>query len=253
MKQTAIDKRKQELQLQIALLEEQKKANEVFHKAPQNIKRILIAQDIIDAIKLKKYKPTTGTFVEFTNKNNVAIDDEEYAGLSVQEALLDNSFGTCDVCMIGSCFLSATKMNSDFKVKNDKDGDPNLYIGNKAFAEQMLKYYTAEQIFLMELAFEKGKGVFGLSFPGTCGPYGEDLESNDGINRVISALEDNKKFELTAIFEFHKEFQKLDFSSDKLREQTIKALRFSEKYSSDEKRLIALQRNIIKNNGELIF
>jgi len=92
-------------------------------------KRVEIAKDVLKQIKANKYRPTSGVWVMDANGNEVsdliyrARDKDCYAVVDLKKDVVCKLNGECDVCALGSLFVSAidkfnhTKLNAGYCVE----------------------------------------------------------------------------------------------------------------------------------------
>ena len=197
-----------------------KKRNDVFKKATTSQKRVLIAKDVIDQILAKRFNPKRGFWVRFRNERKL----EDVVESSLQEKFLDNTIPSCDCCALGGLMMSCTLYNNnekvgdviasaddtagilpfDFKSNQDFDIGFNLTDRRKGFDNGFGKIFSKNQLKLIEMSYEKGRGWF------------------DSDRVYIDS------------------------------ELVAKAIRFGRQHRSNNSRLIAIMKNIVKNNGEFI-
>jgi hypothetical protein len=122
---------------------------------------------------------------------------------------------TCQVCAVGALFLSTVAMKNKFEFKLDPDGI-DLDFSVKDLINRLLPVFPAEQLFLIENAFETGGGSFST-------PY------------------DSKYF-----------LGLTDLQIEDLAPSNAAAIKFGSKYKTDKGRLKAILNNIIANDGEFI-
>lgn len=123
-----------------------RRANARYNKASAAGRRVLIAKDALKQITDKKYNVQTGVFADFWN-----LDPEQ--GAQLQPLLHDPKAPVCEVCGIGSLFLSAVRMRNDYKLCENQ-------CGTDSDALHQLKEFDIEQRRLIEMAFESGKGYY---------------------------------------------------------------------------------------------
>ena len=127
-------------------------------------KRVEIAKDVLKQIKANKYKPTSGIWVSDADGNEVndliyrARDKDWDAPVDLKKDVVCQLNGKCDVCALGSLFVSAidkfnhTKLNPncsvDFTEHQDSDYNP------------LLKWFSAKQLLLIENTFENRYGAW---------------------------------------------------------------------------------------------
>lgn len=115
------------------------KWNEDFKKLTKAEKRVAIAQDVIAQIRAKKYVPETGAYVTF--RNNCELEEDD----SIQKNFDKVS---CNVCAIGSMFMSNVKFTNKFSMYevNNMDGTEQ--------ADILKKYFNLKDLALIEFVFE---------------------------------------------------------------------------------------------------
>jgi hypothetical protein len=123
--------------------------------------RIAIAKDVIAQIKAKKYNPSQGSWVDvvgenhfhdwlFENASNCDVDVRNYT----------KNIKKCNVCALGSLFVSAVNKYNNvygtyYTVSFDKVFDFKETNNNSP----LLRYFTINQIMLIEHTFEGGMGA----------------------------------------------------------------------------------------------
>lgn len=135
------------------------KQNAEFSKMTKPQKRVEVAKDLIDRIKLKQLIPQTQRMV-------VVETDFNDSNSSIKDTLNSCDITICNVCAKGGLFMSyigrVNKMKfSDIEDDNDVDGVEH---------KQLLKIFTVRQLALIELVFENDQYLYtdkdgkGLSF-----------------------------------------------------------------------------------------
>ena len=125
---------------------------------------------------------------------------------------------TCEACAIGACFLSIVN-----KINKLDIGNSEKEFSLREIYCHLIKVFSKQQIILIENSFECGSG--GLRING----YNGKLKFNQLVigRGVYNELKDTK------------------ISYDLLN----KAISFGRNYQKSEDRLVAIMKNIIKNNG----
>lgn len=139
-------KKSERIQLELKQI---KKRNKQFLNASPSEKRIMIAEDGLEQIKLKKYIAKSGTYFVSSKVLNV--------GISLQEELLTKQ-PVCTVCQIGGLFASCARVGNEINVTIPKDS--NLVSSIEAMYDTpmrtyLAKFFSSEQIILIESAFEE--------------------------------------------------------------------------------------------------
>lgn len=203
--------------------------NKRFQAADAAGKRVLIAQDVIAQVKLGKLQPKQGTWVttpEYVERADKAVGgsmgEEEFRVRSVREDFLTGVVGTCECCALGAMFMGCT-LNNNKTTAGDLDEVEYVlgnYVENREttgpLANGLNKFFSFEQLKLIEQAFEGGDGAFDIDLyrhPKT----GEHLDDP----RTPSAKE-------------------------------AKLLAWEKKYPNAKKRLVAIMKNIVDNNGTFV-
>lgn len=145
------------------------KRNKEFKAASPAEQRVLIAKDVIAQLKIGSFKPISGTFFKSRqmymmgdNYFNYHVEEDNF---SVQELVLSKKVNDCQCCALGSIALSCTLFKNKVKVSEiDYELDPSYVIegewqsGNSKL--QLDEIFSSEQLKLIEVAFERGKGYY---------------------------------------------------------------------------------------------
>src|ERR1700743_3631087 len=161
-----------------------KKNNENFEKLSASEQRILIARDVLAQLAAGKYKAKSGSWVqaEVPGRNyNLITEDERENNADLKEVFCE--LESCNVCALGGMFVSAVKNFNKLKfndlhhVKNyesdfdeygicnncgDREQDcncadsPDGDICLEDIQDYMSKFFSIDQLKLIELAFEQG-------------------------------------------------------------------------------------------------
>lgn len=124
------------------------KANAAYKKATPAGRRVLIAQDAIEQIKLQKVEVREGFFCDI---RRVLPDNGE---AQLQELLHDPDAPQCSGCALGTLFLSSVRMRNQFKVDAFSDPEGEII--------PLLKEFSQRQRELIEIAFEMGDGWYSV-------------------------------------------------------------------------------------------
>jgi hypothetical protein len=139
-----------------------RKSNAAFKKATKAEKRVMIAKDVLAQIKAKRYIPESGTWVDPNWNIRNEIDGTE----SVQKLFADRTIETCNVCALGSLFMSCTNLNNNTCVSDINYGGEGTEIGERiqdgdTLSNGLNKIFSKKQLQLIEVYFETGDGWFG--------------------------------------------------------------------------------------------
>ena len=214
------------------------KRNKLFAAADDAGKRVLIAQDVIAQIKLGKFNPVTGSWVDtYDYKHNVLaaagydlgnlspvtpLPDIDEDSRSVREDFFAGLTGTCSCCALGAMFMSCTLNNNKTTMADLNDVQYSLgeFVEDRVKSGPMknglTKFFSFAQLKLIEQAFEGGDGGWGI-----------DLYRNPRTgDHLVDAREPSP----------------------------VEARTFAwiEKYPKDADRLVAIMTNIVKNNGTFV-
>ena len=136
------------------VLAEIDRRNREFSNASPAERRVLLARDVIKHLDSAKLIANKGDWVKVPVSH---LPDE----LSLQVALLSDDAPTCQVCALGSLMVSCVLYQNQFTVADKRAG--RFVFGNvhPEKGESMLSsYFEADQLKLIELAFEGSTGWF---------------------------------------------------------------------------------------------
>lgn len=214
------------------------KRNKLFAAADAAGKRVLIAKDVIAQIKLGKFNPVTGSWVDAIDyRYNVFAaagynlenpsptmprPDINEESRSVREDFFAGLTGTCNCCALGAMFMSCT-LNNNKTTMADLD-EVQYALGDRIedrakdgpMSNGLTKFFSFAQLKLIEQAYECGNGGWGIDLwidPKT--------KSNLIERRQPTPTE-------------------------------AKILAWRNKYPNDAERLVAIMTNIVKNNGTFV-
>lgn len=192
---------------------------EQFNALPNNEKAVLVAKDVLVQIKAKIYIPYTGTYIHPND------------GFKFEGSIKKNfeKIPECKVCALGSMLMSSTHLGNILTtsdIGNSPDVD-DLRNSDKV-SELFSSIFTDKQLLLIETAFEGYSEFMDWSY------------SKTDIKRIY------KK-------DFRYEELSDRYSTETLTfDESLACEMFHRKYNDDDKRLNAICRNIIKNNGIFI-
>lgn len=154
--------------------------NRAFMRAGKKAKRLMIARDVLAALKAGRLVAESGTYFRGGTATEFVGD-----GADLQAALLNEP--QCVVCGIGAAFVCAAERFDKAKVEALDDG--------RAMRNVLKRYFSHEQVYDIENAFEEDRIVGGSwaaadHFDGTgCGDRDrlrcifENIIANDGTFR----------------------------------------------------------------------
>ncbi len=143
---------------------------ETFAKLGNAGKRVAIAKDVILQLNAKKIRAVTGNYLELNGVTRKELDNN--LGKDLRD-FLNKRKKPCLACALGSCFVSLTKIEDNFKLKEKH----LVYesIDDDDFRPRLNRIFGKEQIDMIESAFEisimTNSGV-----SDNWAPYGERTE-----------------------------------------------------------------------------
>lgn len=123
-----------------------KKRNAEFRAMPDDRKRVVIAQDVLAQIEMKRLVPTYGTYLTVPSECERKFGEYEFDELQLNDALSGTS---CQVCGIGSIFVAAIDRANGCTV-----GEMTSASDDEFMREYLSNWFSAEQLDLIETAFE---------------------------------------------------------------------------------------------------
>jgi len=116
-------------------------------------KRVAIARDVISQLQSKRLIPKPSHWVTVHSW----LTERPAAGVDLREELIKSS--GCTVCAMGAIFVSAVMREPDVKVSDDIMVGKRSEVANHGqIRSKLIKYFTDNQLKLIELAFERGRG-----------------------------------------------------------------------------------------------
>lgn len=195
--------------------------NKLFAAADNAGKRVLIAKDVIAQLKLRRFKAQSGAWVHFGtalhakwNKAQHITGNLNVLTESVREKFLANKMPSCSCCALGGMFMSCTLLNNRTTIQQ-----LNVASYDLGDAIESPETYADDGVFSNGLTTFFSTAQLKLiecAFEGTHGYFYKPLYP--GQQRAYAA-------------------------------STTAALTWYDKYPDAKKRLIAIMRNIIDNNG----
>jgi hypothetical protein len=120
--------------------------NQPLDRKPDWMQRVIIACDVIEQIKLGRYYVQSGRYVS-----------RDHIDAQLLRGSIKNNFdkiNNCQVCAIGSCFLSIVKFKNNVNFE-EIGGSWSDFVYTKKFRDLLLSFFSAEQLVLIEIAFEE--------------------------------------------------------------------------------------------------
>lgn len=161
-------KTKKKSKREIALNAEIKRRNAKFAKMKPAQKRMAIAEDVLLQLRKNKYSAEAGVYCdinlkEFISSKKFGLNDENPdKEIELQTLLLDGTIESCEVCAIGSMFMSKVALGNKCTILvetnwyNDERADIVVsQLDSSTLAIEHLKgIFTEKQLRYIEFAFE---------------------------------------------------------------------------------------------------
>lgn len=135
-----------------------------FSRLSKAAKRVAIAKDVIQQIKAGQFAIETGVWAEVNNNNAISSDVNQNMLLGRREPL------KCNCCAVGAAFLSSMRL---FNV-----AEFNEQVSEEYAFDQLERYFTYNQLRLIEQAFEIDEGA--------CHPDGPESDRAIELGRKYS-------------------------------------------------------------------
>jgi hypothetical protein len=129
--------------------------------------RIAIINDVLYQIDARRYNPHTNVWVRFSYGEIRGINGD----IQLRDAFKKELLVECDVCATGSLLMSLILFKNDVKMEdltcgtglqyaNRQSWQRNAKIDVTKVGKRLHKYFTPNQLRLIEIAFEGGTGFF---------------------------------------------------------------------------------------------
>ena len=169
--------------------------NEEFKKATKAQKRVMIAQDVLAQIKVKRYFPEQGEWVRLLwSDDQKSIDIKLDPNSSIKDAFKSKAINSCQVCALGGLFMSCTNLNNNTTVQDLED---ETYIGDLVADDDKIsnglnRIFTQGQLMLIESYFEGGVGYFkGYSYEKLLVTFFESFNDDERLKMIMQNIIDN--------------------------------------------------------------
>lgn len=160
------------------------KTNAKFKVMSPAQKRVAIARDVLEQIKLQKFIIERGNFAIV--RNGIYPDPEVFD----KKYLRSKEVIACDVCAIGACIISGIRLFN-------KVTFGEKYISPEESWNLVREFFSPQQAVLIENAFEKGGGAYNCDWSedeklpdvdtGTAEEFGE--QHDDDTERAVAIFE----------------------------------------------------------------
>lgn len=203
-----------------------------FYALPKNERAVLVAKDILEQIKVKRYKPHAGSYISDLEVKN------DYREGQINERF--NDIQHCEVCALGAMLLSSTHLGNkltfeDVNLDGVYDSSADISdLDHPKVKSLFTKIFTPYQLLMIETAFE------GYS----------NFEGNLWNDKVDYENLTKEQFEKEYSDESAVRVGRDVFGVNLSFSDVKKCQRFYENHSDSRKRLTAICKNIIKNNGK---
>lgn len=124
------------------------KKEKPFSKLSKPEKRVAIAKDVLEQLKLKIYTADSGRYVAYLR----FIDTENYPGKNEDIKTNFDKIQHCYVCAMGACLMSATKFAN--KLNFSDIGSTIGDLRNEKVKKLFSSIFDPKQLLMIEIAFE---------------------------------------------------------------------------------------------------
>jgi hypothetical protein len=188
-----------------------------FNRLSVNEKAVLVAEDVLLQISAKRYTPKRGSYLIVRG------------GYNFRGSIKDNfdTIQECQVCALGSMLMSSTHLGNLLTTEDLHHAPSSWEMRRSEKVTQLFNsIFTNKQLLMIETAFE-----------------GYSRFNQKTLTQIKTDYKKN----------FIYDEPNARYSKEKLTfDETLACEMFNRKYKDSEKRLKAICRNIIKNNGVFI-
>jgi hypothetical protein len=191
---------------------------------PKQERAIAVAKDVLKSIKRYKAIRTGKAFVKMYSPKT-KYKDGKYEDTEVEKIIEANKKDSkatakklqpyCEVCGLGACLMSVVTLENKFKFSG-LDGQYNNMIETDDMVRRLKAVFSMHQMYLIENAFERGRGYFQPSNVWNLDPHVNEKQ--------IEIWESSRQAAIT----------------------------FGKKYGAAADRLRAIMKNIIANEGVFV-
>lgn len=175
-------------------------------------KAVKIARDVLEQLRIKRLIAAAGTYCEVKTEQKDE-DIWDYQNKSFQEIYNTRQNVKCEVCAIGSLFVSLVHLEN---TETLEDVDSPKF---EALFERLSDVFHPRDLLLMEFVFEEGH----------CGELAESTYDRDENDDVLHGT-----YRFT-------------------RQELEKAKKYGEKQRDDHERLRVIMLNVIRNKGRFVL
>lgn len=185
--------------------------NQKFEQASDAEKRVMIAEDAITQLIARRFLAKPGTWA-------IIYCPDSQSETSLQKILDDsNKSIKCTCCGIGSLFLSQVRIENQYEISRENTGNYSMY--DYDMCPTLEKYFSREQLDLIEVAFEGRSATY--SVPRRAGCHTKYING-----RYVSGYNNEEDY--------------------------IKAVDFYCRLNDTGERLMTILNNIVKNKGTFV-
>ena len=191
-----------------------------FSQLSPEKKRVAIARDVLEQIRIGRYISNGGSYIDALLMKD-GKDKWDMSSLDIK-----SNFGkikNCKVCAMGACLMSITKFENKLDFYDIGNDIENL--NNEKTKILFQSIFSPEQLLLIERAFE-----------------GKSGGTTVGVN-IFSLSEDDFKNKINKCQKFYKKFELKPKKDATIKEKENRTR------LNHQNRMIAIMRNLIKNNG----
>lgn len=144
-----------------------KKDNLAFEKMSPAEKRVQIARDCLQQLASKRLVATQGSWLTGVNDISLFSNKDVKKDLELQQVLLKQK--KCEACALGGMFMCAVERADKLKLSkivstkgfyySDSDQYENCSIEQSDVFSYMRKFFSKDQLELIEFTFEHGNGA----------------------------------------------------------------------------------------------
>ena len=132
-------------------------ANEAFNKLPPSVKRVQIARDVLAQLDSKRLIAASGFWLTGANSGKLFDKADIIVDAELQDVLSQTK--KCEGCALGGMFMCAVERANKLKVGSLDNEEGNGQLSETDTFDYLKKFFSLEQLNLIEFTFEKGRGA----------------------------------------------------------------------------------------------
>ncbi len=180
-----------------------RRENDKFNRLTRAEKRVAIARDVLAQMGTGRFVAEAGYWLTLPDAFYLieATDAQKEKNTELQSILKKRE--QCQGCALGGMFMCAVERANKLKVrdlstfeeatKEDMDEDPwyldNLQVEGEDTLDYLKRFFSEEQLTLIESAFEQGDGAYGKAGADFCANV---LEASDRMRVIMQNIIVNK-------------------------------------------------------------